>query len=123
MALLARGDDVHTEVLGHAALDDPAPLRRDAIFRIASLTKPIAAAGAMILVDEGVLSLSDPVDVLLPELADRRVLRSLESPLDDTVAAARAITVEDLLTFRLGFGASWRRRARIPFRRPRPSWT
>ena len=104
VALLARGDDVHTEVLGHAALGDPAPLRRDAIFRIASLTKPIAAAGAMLLVDDGVLSLSDAVDVLLPELAGRRVLRSLESPLDDTVAATRAITLEDLLTFRLGFG-------------------
>jgi CubicO group peptidase (beta-lactamase class C family) len=104
-ALLARGGDVHTEVLGHLALDDPTPLRRDAIFRIASLSKPITAAGAMLLVDDGVLSLSDPVDVLLPELAERRVLRSLESPLDDTVPAARAITVEDLLTFRLGFGA------------------
>jgi CubicO group peptidase (beta-lactamase class C family) len=105
VALLARGDDVHTEVLGHAALDDPAPLHRDAIFRIASLTKPIAAAGAMLLVDDGALSLSAPVDVLLPELAGRRVLRSLESALDDTVPAARPITVEDLLTFRLGFGA------------------
>jgi CubicO group peptidase (beta-lactamase class C family) len=104
VALLARGDDVHTEVLGHAALDDPAPLGRDAIFRIASLTKPIAAAGAMLLVDDGTLSLSDPVDVLLPELAGRRVLRSLESALDDTVPATRAITLEDLLTFRLGFG-------------------
>jgi CubicO group peptidase (beta-lactamase class C family) len=105
VALLARGDDIHTEVLGRLALDDPAPLRPDAIFRIASLSKPIAAAGAMLLVDDGVLSLTDPVDALLPELAERRVLRSLESPLDDTVAAARAITVEDLLTFRLGFGA------------------
>jgi CubicO group peptidase (beta-lactamase class C family) len=59
-ALLARGEDVHTEVLGHLAFGDPAPLRRDAIFRIASLSKPIAAAGAMLLVDDGVLSLSDP---------------------------------------------------------------
>jgi CubicO group peptidase (beta-lactamase class C family) len=105
VALLARGDDVHTEVLGRLALHDPAPLRRDAIFRIASLSKPIAAAGAMLLVDDGMLSLSDPVEAWLPELANRRVLRSLESPLDDTVPAARAITVEDLLTFRLGFGA------------------
>jgi CubicO group peptidase (beta-lactamase class C family) len=104
VALLARGDDVHTEVLGHAALDDPSPLRRDAIFRIASLTKPISVAAAMLLVDDGVLALSDPVDALLPELAGRRVLRSLESSLDDTVSATRAITVEDLLTFRLGFG-------------------
>jgi CubicO group peptidase (beta-lactamase class C family) len=104
VALLARGGDVHVEVLGHAALDDPAPLQRDAIFRIASLTKPISAAGALVLVDDGVLSLSDPVDALLPELAGRRVLRSLESRLDDTVPAERPITVEDLLTMRLGFG-------------------
>jgi len=105
VALVARGADVHTEVLGRAALDDPTPLRRDAIFRIASLTKPIAAAGAMALVDDGVLSVGDPVETFLPELADRRVLRSLESALDDTVPAERSITVEDLLTFRLGFGA------------------
>ncbi len=104
-ALVARGSDVHTEVLGSLSLDDSAPLPRDAIFRIASLTKPMAAAGAMMLVDDGVLSVGDPVDTFLPELADRRVLRSLESPLDDTVPAERAITVEDLLTFRLGFGA------------------
>ena len=59
----------------------------------------------MALVDDGVLSLGDPVERFLPELADRRVLRSLESALDDTVPAERSITVEDLLTFRLGFGA------------------
>ena len=104
-ALVACGDDVHVQVLGAPALDDSRPLPRDAIFRIASLTKPIAAAGAMALVDEGVLSVSDPVEKYLPELADRRVLRSLESALDDTVPAERSITVEDLLTFRLGFGA------------------
>jgi CubicO group peptidase (beta-lactamase class C family) len=105
VALLARREDIHVEVLGHAALDDPAPLRRDAIFRIASMTKPIAAAGAMLLADDGVLSLNDPVDALLPELAGRRVLRTLKSSLDDTVPAERSITVEDLLTFRLGFGS------------------
>jgi len=105
VALVARGADVHTEVLGSAALGDRAPPRRDAIFRIASLTKPIAAAGAMALVDDGVLFLGDPVETYLPELSDRRVLRSLESALDDTVPAERSITVEDLLTFRLGFGA------------------
>ncbi len=105
LALVATGDDVHVEVQGHPALDDPAPLRRDAIFRIASLSKPMGAAGAMALVDDGLLALDDPVETYLPELADRRVLRRLESPLDETVPAARSITVEDLLTFRLGFGA------------------
>ena len=104
VALIARDGDVQVEVLGSPALDDPAPLGRDAIFRIASISKPIGGAGAMVLVDDGVLSLNDPVERFLPELADRRVLRSLESPLDDTVPASRSITVEDLLTFRLGFG-------------------
>jgi CubicO group peptidase (beta-lactamase class C family) len=103
-ALVAHGDDVHVEVLGTPALDDPRPLRRDAIFRIASLTKPIAAAAAMVLVDDGVLTVDEPVENHLPELAARRVLRSLDGPLDDTVPAERSITVEDLLTFRLGFG-------------------
>jgi CubicO group peptidase (beta-lactamase class C family) len=103
-ALVARGGDVHVEVLGHPALNESTPLRRDAIFRIASLTKPITAAGAMGLVDDGVISLDEPIEKYLPELANRRVLRSMEGPIDDTVAAKRAITIEDLLTFRLGFG-------------------
>lgn len=103
-ALVARGDDVHVEVLGTPALDDPTPLRRDAIFRIASLTKPMAGAAAMLLIEDGVLALQDPVEKFLPELADRRVLRSLDAPLDDTVPAERSITVEDVLTFRLGIG-------------------
>jgi CubicO group peptidase (beta-lactamase class C family) len=104
VALVARGGDVHVDVLGSLAQDDAAPLARDAIFRIASISKPIGAAGAMVLVDDGVLSLDDPVETFLPELGDRRVLRSIEGPLDDTVPAERSITVEDLLTFRLGFG-------------------
>jgi CubicO group peptidase (beta-lactamase class C family) len=81
------------------------PMRRDTIFRIASMTKPVTAAAAMILVEEGKLRLDEPVDRWLPELADRKVLRALDSPLDDTVPAKRAITLRDLLTFRLGLGA------------------
>ena len=104
VALIARHDQAHVEVLGRLAFGDTEPMPRDAIFRIASLTKPITAAATMILVDDGVLRVEDPVDDLLPELADRRVLRSIDAELDDTVPARRAITVEDLLTFRLGFG-------------------
>ena len=80
------------------------PMRRDTIFRIASMTKPITAAATMILVEECKLRLDEPVDRLLPELADRRVLKRLDGPLDDTVPANRPITVRDLLTFRMGFG-------------------
>ena len=91
-------------MIGAADFGDDDPLPRDAIFRIASLTKPIAAAAAMVLVDDGVLAVDAPVDGLLPELAEPRVLRSLDADLDDTVPADRPITLEDLLTFRLGSG-------------------
>ena len=103
--MLARQGSVHVEVAGTKAIEDAEPLRRDAIFRIASLTKPISAFAAMILVDDGALRLEDSVEELLPELANRRVLRSLDAELDDTVAAIRPITLEDLLTFRMGFGS------------------
>jgi len=77
---------------------------RDTVFRISSMTKPITAVATMILVEECRLRLDEPVDRLLPELADRRVLRRIDGPLEDTVAAVRPITVRDLLTFRMGFG-------------------
>ena len=76
----------------------------DSIFRISSVTKPVVAALAMALIDDGVLGLDDDVDEWLPELADRRVLRTPGSPLDDTVPADRPITVRDVLEFRLGIG-------------------
>ena len=82
----------------------PDNVARDSLFRIASMTKPIAAAAAMILVDQGVLHLDNPVDDLLPELADRQVLRQLDGPLEDTYPAPRAITLRDLLTLRMGLG-------------------
>jgi CubicO group peptidase (beta-lactamase class C family) len=105
VALLARRDDVHAVALGAQDLDTGTPMRRDSIFRIASMTKPVTAAAAMMLVEDAKLRLDDPVDRLLPELADRRVLLSIDSPLDDTEPANRPITLGDLLTFRMGFGA------------------
>jgi CubicO group peptidase (beta-lactamase class C family) len=104
VALVSRGDDQHVEAIGALAFGGAA-MRRDAIFRIASMTKPVAAAAAMILVEECKLRLDDAVDAFLPELANRKVLRRLDGPLDDTVPAARAITLRDLLTFRCGIGA------------------
>jgi CubicO group peptidase (beta-lactamase class C family) len=101
---LSRGDDVHVDALGAAAIDDSEPIRTDALFRITSMTRPITAVATLLLVEEGRLALDEPVDRLLPELAERRVLRRLDGPVDDTVAAKRPITVRDLLTFRGGFG-------------------
>jgi CubicO group peptidase (beta-lactamase class C family) len=105
VTLVARGDDVQVDVIGRSSFDDPAPLRQNAIFRIASLTKPITAATTMSLVDEGILRLDQSIDDLVPELADRRVLRAVDAELDDTVAAQRSITVEDLLSSRMGLGS------------------
>src|SRR5215470_11802985 len=104
VALVSRRGEAHVDALGVQALGAGAPMRRDTIFRIASMTKPITAAAAMILVEECKLRLDDPVDRLLPELANRRVLKRIDGPLDDTVPANRPITVRDLLTFRMGFG-------------------
>jgi CubicO group peptidase (beta-lactamase class C family) len=105
VALVARGDHVHVDALGTLAVDGP-PLWRDSLFRISSTTKPITAAATLALVAEGRLDLDEPVDRLLPELASRRVLRTMSGPLDDTVPARRPITARDLLTFTFGFGSS-----------------
>jgi CubicO group peptidase (beta-lactamase class C family) len=79
-------------------------MERDTIFRLASMTKPITAVGAMILVEECKIRLDDPIDNWLPELKDRKVLRTINSPLDDTIPVKRRITLRDLLTFRSGYG-------------------
>jgi CubicO group peptidase (beta-lactamase class C family) len=104
VALVSRGEAVHVEALGALSFGG-LPMQRDSICRIASMTKPITAAAAMILVEECRLRLDDPVDEFLPELANRKVLRLLDAPLDDVVPAKRVITLRDLLTFRWGFGA------------------
>lgn len=103
IAAVGRHGKIDVEVLGARSFGGP-PLARDALFRITSMTKPVTAVAAMTLVEDCVLRLDDPVDELLPELADRRVLRTIESELDDTVPANRSITLRDLLTFRCGFG-------------------
>jgi CubicO group peptidase (beta-lactamase class C family) len=104
VALVSRRGETHVEAIGKQAFDG-APVRRDTIFRIASMTKPITAAAALVLIEECRLRLDDPVDEFLPELADRRVLKSLEGPVDDTVPANRPITLRDLLVFTCGYGA------------------
>jgi len=104
VALVHQRGREHFETIGTLAFDSNVPMGRDTIFRLASTTKPITAVGAMTLVEECRIRLDDPVDEWLPELKGRRVLRTIESPLDDTVPAKRAITLRDLLTFRSGYG-------------------
>ncbi|WP_308211365.1 serine hydrolase domain-containing protein [Nonomuraea roseoviolacea] len=104
VALVSRGEEAHVEAIGTMRHDGGAPMRRDTIFRMASTSKPVTMAAAMVLLDECRLRLDDPVDAWLPELADRRVLKRIDGPLDDTVPARRPITVRDVLTSTFGLG-------------------
>lgn len=108
VACVSRGEQTHLLALGSAAIGGP-PIARDAIFRIASMTKPITSVVAMMLVEEGKLRLDGPIERLAPELANRRVLKRSGGPLDDTVPARRPITLEDVLSFRLGWGLDFNR--------------
>jgi CubicO group peptidase (beta-lactamase class C family) len=103
VAAIAQADMTHVAIAGAMALGGE-PMARDTLFRITSMTKPMTAATVLALVDSGMLNLDDPVDDLLPELANRRVLRSPDASLTDTVPAQRPITTRDLLTFTWGFG-------------------
>jgi CubicO group peptidase (beta-lactamase class C family) len=110
VALVGTGDTAETVVVGQMAREIPAPMRRDSIFRIASMTKPMTAAAVMMLIEDGKLRLDEPVNRLLPELARCKVLKRIDGPLDDTVPAKRPITVEDLRPpYHLLSYSSWRR--------------
>lgn len=107
VAVLARHGQVRVEATGtlaFAGAGSGTPMAADTICRTASMTKPLVAACAMTLVDDGTLRLDDPVDDLLPELADMTVLADPHGPLDETVAAQRPITLRNLLAYTCGIG-------------------
>jgi CubicO group peptidase (beta-lactamase class C family) len=96
------GEVVHSDALGWQDEESRTPIARDTLFRIASMTKPIVSVAALMLVEEGKLRLSEPVDKFLPELANRKVLRSPGAALNDVYDAPRSITLKDLLLHRAG---------------------
>jgi CubicO group peptidase (beta-lactamase class C family) len=107
VAVVAGHGEVHIEAMGNLAFGGEGsrtPMAADTICRLGSMTKPIVAACAMTLVEDGTLHLDDPVDEFLPELADMTVLADPDGPLEHTVPAKRPITLRDLLTFTLGTG-------------------
>ena len=109
-ALIHRpGVETQTECAGWRDMDARLPIERDTIFRIASMTKPITSAAALMLIDEGRIALDQPIAAWAPEFADMRVLRSPRGSLADTDPAGRPITFDDLLTHRSGitYGAFW----------------
>ncbi|MEW9700822.1 serine hydrolase domain-containing protein [Paenibacillus sp. SI8] len=98
------GEEAYADAIGWQDKEIQSPMRRDTLFRIMSMTKPVTAVAALILVEEGKIRLFDPIDAWLPELANRMVLRDPNGPLDDVYPASRSITLHDLLTSRLGIG-------------------
>lgn len=118
VTLVAQGDDVRVCAVGVQSLDRGDPMRRDTIFRIASITKPVAAAAMMLLVDDGAIGLDDSIVAWAPELANRRVLRTIASELGDTVPARRDIVVRDVLNSTFGFGSVMAMPDTYPIQRP-----
>ncbi|SHN44212.1 serine hydrolase domain-containing protein [Cryptosporangium aurantiacum] len=103
VALVSRRGDVTVEKVGVTG-PDGGPLGRDTIFRIGAITMPIVSAAALMLAEEDRLGLDDPVDLWLPELASRRVIRTVTADPDDTVPAKSPVTLRHLLTNSWGFG-------------------
>jgi CubicO group peptidase (beta-lactamase class C family) len=93
-----KGKIVHFEAVGNRGAEDPTPLRKDDLFRIYSMTKPITAAAAMQLYEQGLFHLNDPVSKYVPELKDLQVLNQA----GELVPAATEMTMQQLLTHTTG---------------------
>ncbi|MGW7514208.1 serine hydrolase domain-containing protein [Streptomyces sp. NPDC054796] len=116
-AVVARHGEVRIEAVGNLAFEGVGaskPMAADSICRISSMTKSIVAACAMTLVEDCTVRLNDPVDALLPELANMTVLADPNGPLDDTVPMKHPITLRDLLTCRIGTGTILAEPGRVP---------
>ncbi len=99
-----RGEEAHFATAGWRDRDAKVPMTRDTIFRIASMSKPVASVAVLMLLEEGRLRLGDAVERWLPELANRKVMRDVGGALDDVLPSPRSITVADLLTHQSGLG-------------------
>ena len=102
IAVARHGRLVMHEAVGHLGPDQRAPMPRDALFAIASMTKPVTGVAGLMLWEEGRLGLGDPVERFLPQLGNRRVavlsdrVRAGQGPIE-TVPAHRSITMLDLM--------------------------
>ncbi|GFG64518.1 hypothetical protein MKUB_20080 [Mycobacterium kubicae] len=124
-----RGDVLQVNEIGYRDVDAGLPMQRDTLFRIASMTKPVTVAAAMSLVDEGKLTLRDPIARWAPELAKPRVLDDPAGPLDRTHPVRRPILIEDLLTHTSGLAYSFsvsgpisRAYMQLPFNQGSDAW-
>ena len=105
IAMIGREGKIgYYETFGKRVIEGDAPMTRETLFRIYSMTKPITGMAAMILIDEGKLGLDQPLAEILPKFADMRVQRTYDGSLTDTVPAERPITIRQLLTHTAGLG-------------------
>lgn len=106
VVMMARhGKVVHRKAIGLLDLEAKKPMKADAIFRIASMTKPVTSVAVMILCDEGRLALDDPLSKYIPEFKQPQVLVTRQ-PLK-TVPAKREMTIRDLLRHTSGLTYVW----------------
>lgn len=99
VVLVAReGQVVHLDAVGKADIEQDTPMREDTLFRIYSMSKPIAAVATMILYEEGAFQLKDPISKFLPELAELEVLNE-----DGSRVPAQPVNMQHLLTHTAGF--------------------
>lgn len=104
VTLIARnGKIVHVETHGFQDAAKTKPMKRDTIFRMASMTKPMTTAAAMMLVEQGTIKIEDPIGVLLPELKDLKVETRKADGSTEDVATARPVTIQDLMRHTSGF--------------------
>jgi CubicO group peptidase (beta-lactamase class C family) len=104
VTLIARhGKIVHFSAVGYADVERKRKMRKDTIFRLYSMSKPIASTALIMLYEEGRFQLDDPLSKYIPEFSNLRVLRNAEGPFDDTVPAEHAPTVHDVLRHTAGF--------------------
>jgi CubicO group peptidase (beta-lactamase class C family) len=123
------GEVLQVNEIGYRDVDAGLPMQQDTLFRIASMTKPVTVAAIMSLVEEGKLSLTDPIVRWAPELADMQVLDTPHGPLDRTHPVNRAILIEDLLTHTSGLAYAFsvsgpisRAYMRLPFNQGPDVW-
>lgn len=111
VTLIARkGKVVYFEAQGYMDAENKIPMRKDALFRIASMTKPITSVALMTLWEEGKFQLSDPVSKFLPEFADQKVSTTADASgkTGELVPVKRPATIRDMLTHTAGLANSYR---------------
>ena len=96
------GQIVHIEAVGWADIEAKKPMRTDTIFQIMSMTKPVTGVGVMMLVEEGKLSVNDPVEKYLPEFKGQQVIERHSAWQQTLRAPPRPITIRDLMTHTSG---------------------